>query len=183
MKKSITLSVLFVLATYFAIAQNIPDAPNDKAVVYFARTSSLGFAINFVYFDSLQAIGRFNGPKYMRYECEPGKHLFWARSENRDFVEADLEAGKIYFIEVEVKMGAVKAGVELSPVDPKDVKTMGKILKLMDKRQSESFTTEELETITKNYNDVVERGFNKYNEDKQKGKVIKKLDRSMFYSK
>jgi hypothetical protein len=183
MKKQIALFSLFILTSIPSIAQEIPDAPTDKAVVYFARTSSLGFAINFVYFDSLQAIGRFNGPKYMRYECEPGKHLFWARSENKDFVEADLEAGKIYFIEVEVKMGAIKAGVELSPVDPKDTKTMDKILKLVAKKPSETFTKEELETETKNFDDVVVRGFSKYNEDKQKGKAIKILSKTMFYTK
>src|SRR6478609_10901232 len=131
----------FLIST-LSFGQTIPPAPADKAVVYFTRTSSLGFAINFIYFDSLQAIGRFTGPKYMRYECEPGTHLFWVRSENKDFVEAEVEAGKTYFIEAIPKMGALKAAVELLPVNPADIKHMSKILALLKKKPAESFTNE-----------------------------------------
>src|SRR5687768_7278818 len=99
MKKQIFLVVLFLLITISLIAQNIEPAPPDKAVIYFTRTGSLGLAINFSYFDSTKLVGVFNGPKYIRYECEPGTHLFWARSENRSFIEGEVEAGKIYFIE------------------------------------------------------------------------------------
>lgn len=186
MKKHLAL-IAFIFVSTFSLSQSpapeIPPTPADKAVVYFVRPSAMGFAINFTYFDSLQVIGRFNGPKYIRYECEPGKHLFWARSENKDFVEADIEAGKIYFIEALVKMGAIKAGVELSPVDPKDTKKMERILKLMSKKPSESFTKEQLETETKSFDDVIAKGFVKYNEDKKTGKGIKILDKTMFYTK
>src|SRR5688500_8701014 len=96
---TLTLAVfLFGLYSVCAVAQIIDPAPADKAVIYFVRPSFLGFAINFSYFDSTRLIGKFKGPAYIRYTCDPGSHLFWARSENRDFVEAEVEAGKIYFI-------------------------------------------------------------------------------------
>lgn len=151
----------------------------DRAVVYFARPSSLGFAINFSYFDSTKLIGKFNGPKYIRYECEPGIHLFWARSENRDFVEAEVEAGKIYFIEAIVKMGALKAGVELLPVDPNDEKRMKKILKLIGKKPSESFTVSELEYDRDT--GVISRGIEKYKKEKEEGKINSRLEKSMYF--
>src|SRR5258708_5671525 len=109
MKKFNVLLLLICVFNIHSIqleAQEIPPAPEGKSVVYFVRSSSLGFAVNFSYFDSAALIGRFNGPKYIRYECAPGSHLFWARSENRSFVEAQLEAGKIYFIQAIPKMGA-----------------------------------------------------------------------------
>ncbi len=181
MKNSIILFSVLFINTIMCVGQDIKPAPEDKAVVYFVRTSAVGMAINFSYYDSTRLIGKFKGPKYIRYECKPGVHLFWARSENRDFVEADLEAGKIYFIEAAVKMGAMKARVELLPLNPNDQKKMDKVIKLLTKKSSESFTPEELEIETKNSQDAISSGLNKYTEDKAKGTASLQLEKSMYY--
>lgn len=181
MKRKILIATLIVLVSLSASSQEIPAAPADKAVVYFARTSGLGFAINFTYFDSTKLIGKGNGSNYIRYECEPGHHLFWARSENRDFVEAEVEAGKIYFIEVEPQMGAFKASVRLDPVDPTDEKTMKRILKLLGKKSAETFSAEELEKESERSKEVMERGLEKYREEKEKGKKTSQLTKDMNY--
>ena len=168
-----------IVGHLIATAQEIAPAPDDKAVVYFIRASSMGFAIKFTYLDSASVIGRFNGPKYIRYECAPGHHLFWARSENRDFVEAEVEAGKIYFIEAMPQMGALKAGVHLKPVDPTDEKTLKRILKLMKKKKPESFTREELEKETERASEIIERGLERYQQEKEGQKPITRLENSM----
>jgi hypothetical protein len=155
MKKSLLIFTILFFTYFFCAAQVIPPAPSDKAVVYFVRTSSLGFAINFSYFDSTRLIAKFNGPKYFRYECEPGSHLFWARSENRDFVEAEVEGGKIYFIEAVPKMGGIKAGVALVPLNPNDEKKMDKVLKLLNKKSPETFTEEEIAKETDSFDGVI----------------------------
>jgi len=186
MRKLFTIFILIGLLGLNFITgygQEIPPAPEDKAVIYFVRISSLGFAINFSYLDSATLIGRFNGPKYIRYECAPGKHLFWVRSENRDFIEAEVEAGKIYFIEAIPKMGALKAAVELSPIDPANKKTMDKVFKLMSKKPSESFTPEELQSDTKELAEPIRKGLEKYAEEKKKGKENVKLEKTMNYTK
>lgn len=183
MKKTFLLLVISVLSLTTCFGQDIPPAPQDKAVVYFVRPSALGFAINFTYLDSATVIGRFNGPKYIRYECKPGTHLFWARSENRDFIEAEVEAGKIYFIEATPKMGAVKAGVRLEPINPTDQKAMTKILKLLSKKPSEVFTKEELEAEAKELDDAIKRGLEKYTEEKAQGKTNLKLEKTMNYNR
>ena len=181
MKKLIHLTVL-LLASQPGISQTIPPAPEDKAVVYFARTSSLGFAINFTYFDSTVLIGKCKGTNFIRYECEPGQHVFWGRSENRDYVEAELEAGKVYFIEVEPRMGAMKAAIELNPVDPSPgSKAMNRILKLIDKKTPEIFHPLELENETKKQGDAIQKGWEKYKEAKAEGKSIERLEKYMFY--
>ena len=180
MKKIIPLFVaLFFTFTLFS--QDIKPAPEGKSVVYFVRTSALGFAINFTYFDSLKVIGRFNGPKYIRYECSPGRHLFWARSENRDFVEAELEAGKIYFLQASPQMGIIKAGVELSPIYPNDESTMKKALKLLSRKEPETFTQEELDNEEKYLTDAIERGMKKYREEIKRGELHKILNKTMCY--
>src|SRR5690606_10738610 len=104
-------------------------------------------------------------------------------SENRDFVEAELEAGKIYFIEAIVKMGAVKAAVNLDPVDPSNQKRMDKILKLLTKKPSESFTPEQLKKDLESLEDAVERGMEKYIADKASGKTFAQLTAAMNYTR
>jgi hypothetical protein len=179
--KTLAVVILASFCSFYAGAQTIDPAPADKAVVYFVRPSALGFAINFTYFDSTRLIGKFNGPAYIRYTCDPGRHLFWARSENRDFVEADVEAGKVYFIEAIVKMGAVKAAVALEPVDPNDEKRMKRIMKLIGKKKSQSFTDDELKAEEEKMQDVIARGLEKYAEERKNGKAKPGLDKNMAY--
>ncbi|MEO7924915.1 MAG: hypothetical protein ABIR30_14625 [Chitinophagaceae bacterium] len=182
MKKAIRIALLFLLVSHMSLAQTIPPAPDNMAVVYFARTSTLGFAINFTYFDSTALIAKCKGANFFRYECEPGKHIFWGRSENRDYIEAELEPGKIYFIEVEPRMGAMKASIELKPVDPStDGKAMSRIMKLMGKKTPEVFHPLELENETKRLGDAMQKGMEKYHEEKAKGKNIGRLEKYMFY--
>ena len=121
MKK--TLSLLLILSHSVLLnSQNLDSIPEDKSIVYFVRAKPLGILYNFTYFDGEKSIGRFNGLKYMKYECDPGKHLFWARSENKSYVEADLKPGKTYIIEAIPRMGGIKPSVKLVPVDKNDYK-------------------------------------------------------------
>ncbi len=167
--KNLILSLILSFTVLSGYTQTIEPAPADKAVVYFVRSSSLGFAINFTYFDGTAVIGQFNGTKYLRYECEPGEHLFWARSENKDFVKANLEAGKIYVIDVIPLMGAIKAAVELVPINSADY-NLKRTQKLLAKRPSESFSKEELDRLQIRMADVIERGMKKY--EKIKGTEV-----------
>ncbi len=181
MKKLFISIAVYLLGSVLCTGQDLTPAPADKAVVYFVRPSSFGFAINFSYFDSARLIGKFNGTGYIRYECDPGTHLFWARSENKDFVEADVEAGKIYFLEAIPQMGGIKAGVRLAPVDPKSQKKMEKLLKLLNKKSPESFTPEQLEEEQKKMDDVIKRGLEKYLQEKEAGNKVERLERTMYY--
>lgn len=158
MKNSLII-VLIIFVSAFAKAQTaeIPPAPDDKSVVYFVRWNNTGSLINFTFFDSTQVIGKFNGTKYLRYECEPGRHLFWARSENRSYIQANLEPGKIYVIDVIPTMGAIKAGVRLIPVNDENYK-LKPIQKLLAKRPPEVFSRSHLEALNKTHYDIVDRG-------------------------
>ncbi len=181
MKKIQLLTAMLLLISLSSIGQGITPAPQDKAVIYFVRDTDYGFAINFSYFDSDKLFGLFAGKGYIRYECSPGTHLFWARSENRDFIEAEVEAGKIYFIQAVVQMGMIKAGVRLQPMDPNNIKKMKGILKVINKKPPESMTEDELQIISADFQDVIDRGLRKYKEEKEKGNSFERLEKTMFY--
>ena len=134
--------------------------------------------INFALFDGEQVIGRINGMKYMRYDCDPGKHLFWARSENKSFVEAELEPGKTYLIDVIPQMGGIKAGVALMPVDKSNYK-LKRIQKLVSKKEPVSFDANEFAKLQSKFTDVIERGMSRYEKRKAKDGTIRILSSDM----
>ena len=126
---------LFILAFSSMIARAQPETtPKEKATVYFVRSNMWGALYNFTFFDGDKLIGKLPGKAYLTYECEPGKHLFWARSENRSFVEAELEAGKTYLIDAISKLGVFISRVRLVPVykDVYDLKSIQKIVSNKD---------------------------------------------------
>lgn len=175
MKKFFCLAFLFVLCCGWS--QKIKKPPEGKAVVYFVRTSAAGFLINFKYFDGDKYLGKYADGYFMPYVCEPGKHLFWAKSENFDFVEADLEAGKIYVIDAVGKMGAFKAAVELTPYDD-NVNNYKNEKKYRNKREDilSAILESELyvpssEMPDEDMADLYKRALEKYNVKKADGKV------------
>ena len=91
-------------------------ASPGKAIVYFMRPSGMGFAVNFQIWDRDRLIGLSQAKSYFAYECDPGKHLFIGRAENKRGVDADIEAGKSYYVITQIKMGALKARMAFIPV-------------------------------------------------------------------
>jgi len=181
--KNIALALFAFLLFSFTTADGIKPPSEGKAVVYIARTSSLGILINFSYFDKDKFIGKFHGHGYIRYECEPGEHIFWAQSENRDFVTADLEAGKIYFIEAAAKMGGLKARVRLMPVNPaQDTKEMKIIESQVNKLDPETFTAEYLQTENEKWKEDIQKGLERFQELVSKQEKIERLNKDMYYA-
>jgi hypothetical protein len=119
----------------------------------------------------------------MRHECTPGEHLFWAFSDNKDFITAELEAGKIYFVDADPEMGVFQAAVRLLPVDPKDAKKIGKIEKVVNERTSQNMSAADLEKSTQNLEKTITKALEKYKADVAKGKKIRRLEKTMFYEK
>lgn len=125
---------MLIVGNLTIFAQGFQPPADGKAVVYFARVTKYGKPTGFEFFHQDKYIGIFKGDQYMRYECDPGAQLFWASSENKEFITADLEVGKSYVIVVDVIMGAWKARVGLTPLDISDAETWGRVKKLIEKR-------------------------------------------------
>lgn len=135
MKKLLLTTIMLALTgIYFASAQGFQPPSEGKAVVYFVRITNYGKPTAFEFFHQDKYIGVFKGGEYMRYECDPGEQLFWASSENKEFITANLEAGKQYIIMVNVIMGMMKAHVGLAPLDYSDNEVWERVKKLVNKK-------------------------------------------------
>lgn len=101
---------------YMVASEPVMKPAEGKALVYVFRPSGIGFAINFQIWDGERFIGLSQAKTYFQYMADPGKHTFLAIAENKAFIEADLEAGKEYYIVTNPRMGAWKARVSFEPV-------------------------------------------------------------------
>jgi hypothetical protein len=122
------------LSTIFS--QGFQPPAEGKAVVYFVRVSAYGGAVAFEYFHQDKYIGFFKGVNYLRYECDPGEQLFWASSENKEFITADLKAGGTYVVIVDVIMGMMKAHVGLKPLPLEDKELFERVKKVVNSRDA-----------------------------------------------
>jgi hypothetical protein len=165
-----------ILFSTLSFGQDYKKPSEGKALVYFTRVGFVGGAINFKYFDGEKYLGKFNTGNYLAYECEPGKHLFWANSENFDFLEADIEAGKVYIVQSLVKAGGFKAAVNLVPLSKNDedyLKTKEKLVKLISNKDKEYKLEVGKELNPTELKELNSKSVEKYNEKKQQaGKVL-----------
>ena len=158
--RSFIILALLLVATA-SMAQGLKPPSEGKAVVYFTRLSPAGFAIPFDFFDGKKFIGDFAGRNYMVYECEPGEHLFWSSSENREFMTSELKAGDVYVVIVDVEMGLAVARVGLKPISVGE-KDFEKAKKLIDKKEPKLNTQEELDRRSASLGEFITESVEKY---------------------
>lgn len=146
--------------------QSIDKPAAGKSLVYILKTGA-GMLLNFRVYDKDKFLGAIPSGKYLVYECDPGEHLFWAVSENRDYVEANLEPDSVYVLNAEGQMGAFIASVSLRPLKPtefRDKKVFYQVIKndkKMPYQPSQDTKTENIAKAMEKYNDLKSRNANK----------------------
>jgi hypothetical protein len=179
MKIYLLLSFLFI--NQLAISQKIEAAPDDKAVVYFVRKSNYGSFVNFSYFDGDIPLIKHSGRGSLRYVCEPGKHIFWAKAENYDFVDANLEAGKIYIIEVEPFIGLLTPRVHLYAKKIGDP-DLNNILKCIDNKRIYTVKKEQQDYLIDKMSSEINNHKTKYKNRNENNWEFATLTPEMYFS-
>lgn len=107
-------------SSYMAKTSAAPQPTSDKALVVFMRPSRYGGGIQASVYDTRNGsndfIGIVSAKTKIGYLATPGQHLFMVIGENADFMNADLQAGKTYYVLVSPRMGAWKARFSLLPI-------------------------------------------------------------------
>jgi len=97
--------------------QNFQTPREGKALVYILR-SGAGALLNFGAYMDDKFLGTIAGDDYLVVECEPGYHLFWATSENRDYMEGHLQPNRVYVLNIKGEMGYLIASVSFKQFNP-----------------------------------------------------------------
>jgi hypothetical protein len=96
------------------------SAPTDAAVVVFIRPTSFSAAIKTTLLDEQ---GNFVGDSlptsYFAVNVTPGEHVFIAWAQNTAVLQANLAAGRTYFVEVALTTGLWAPRVDLLPLTPR----------------------------------------------------------------
>ncbi len=159
--------------TYKDKSIELTNPQPGKSVVYFVRTNSSGYLINFRHFDYDKFIGKFAGAGFLRYECDPGEHVFWVGASNSSYVTANLEEGKIYVIETIPVMGMAYARVKIEIPDRLNPKNYTKQKKrifaiLADKKFDKTNSKDELYSTQSDYENEIKRGLEIYQKRSEK---------------
>ena len=165
----IIILIMCLLQGTVLLAQTTDENSDEKAILYIVRTSAIGKAINFKYFVDDKYVGKCNQGKYLILEIEPGEHIIWAKSENRSFVEANVEGGKTYVINAAAKMGGFKARVKLTAIDNQDEDALNKVKKYLSKKKLIEFDAVELQKEQEELADFISKSLKEY-EEEWKGK-------------
>ncbi len=173
----ILIATLSGLTSLFA--QGFQPPTEGKSVVYFVRVSGYGGAVSFEYFHQDKYIGVFKGKNYMRYECEPGEQLFWASSENKEFITADLKEGGTYIVIVNIIMGAWKARVGLSPLSVNDKDLFERAKKLINKKEPVITPVAKIEKMNKKLKKFISEKLKMYDEKWKNEKNFKHISADM----
>lgn len=89
----------------------------DKAVLYIYRDQFSGSAWQIPIAINRIFIGKTGGYTFFRKTLAPGHYVVESKSENIAQISLVLEAGKVYYVRQETKMGAVKIRTDLKLVD------------------------------------------------------------------
>jgi len=162
--KTKSLLTVFVMVLFVGIAfgQGFKPPAEGKAVVYFVRVSSYGFAVSFEYFHQNSYIGVFKGENYLRYECDPGAQLFWASSENKEFLTSELNPGGSYIVVVDVVMGFWKAHVGLTPISADDTELFQRAKAVITGKSPVEISDAQIEKMNKKLSDFIPEMLNRY---------------------
>ncbi|MEJ2422562.1 MAG: DUF2846 domain-containing protein [Acidobacteriota bacterium] len=121
-----------------------------KALIYFARPQMFGAAFKVKLYADGTFLGIVGPRTYIAYDCDPGKHEFIVAAENAGFLEANVEAGKIYIVQVAIHMGAWKARTHFEPARTGS-EAMEEFLKEASKLHAVVTTDEGLEWVNEKH--------------------------------
>lgn len=87
-----------------------------KALVTFVRATWYGGNIPFELWDRESFVGLIEWKQYIQAAVPPGEHVFLCKADNWSYVKATLEAGRKYFVLVNVSLQNGKAIARLKAV-------------------------------------------------------------------
>jgi hypothetical protein len=109
------------------------EAPEDRGVVFLYRTGrALGAANAIEVQVNGQAAGGTGPGTFFRWELKPGTHTFYSRTgESSATVAIDVQAGNVYFIQQDARLGLEQGRVSLKEVDAATGKDAIKSMKML----------------------------------------------------
>lgn len=92
-------------------------APATGRIIFFRPKKFAGAALMFKIREGEEVIGMLKSGSYFIADVAPGTHVYAARSEAKDELTLEVEAGETYYVMATVQMGVLAGRPNLSPSD------------------------------------------------------------------
>lgn len=182
MKKIIALTciIAFFISSNLS-AQGFTKPAKGKAVLYIVNimhspgTKSV--------FTDKEYIGILKSRDYIRYECDPGHHVFLCfYGANKAFFTADVEAGKRYVVRMRTyeKLGGATADFKAFEDLKKDKKKA--VLKIVSEKAPNDPTIKLALKMNKSYGKVAKKAFVKYETKLKMKRKYTHISKNMYYT-
>jgi hypothetical protein len=172
--KILSVSLILLLSGYSALfSQGFQPPPPEKAVVYFVRASKY-FKIHVEHFNQDKYIGKLPRGTYLRYECDPGKQLFWANSDTVTFITADLKKNETYLVFTYVTFGRRKGNVIFDPVYATDNR-FNEAKETINSKPPVVTPQSKIDEMNKKLAEFIPKQLKRFEEAQKTGKIFKHI--------
>jgi hypothetical protein len=145
-----------------------------KALVYFVRTQYMGMAISVQLVVDGKPLAWTRAGTFVVYEGDPGKHEFASISEGGALLDADLLPDRIYYVQLAIHMGAMRARSHFEVIRPGS--EAGKeILDRKEELRAITLKEEGLQWFDKHRDDV-QRTIARERKDKEEIEILRPED-------
>lgn len=139
----------------------------NKSLITFMLPSSItdfgsSGTVEFEIWDHDKFIGTLSKKTRIEYQAEPGQHVFYALGENWTILKADLNAGKKYYVIVNVYPGLVKYRVVFQPVKPGSKEMEVSLPKWLNKLTPMTTIPEKYPSYAQGRKRVIDRAISNY---------------------
>lgn len=149
------------------------DGPDDQhAMVTFIRPSYYKSALDVDIWDGEKFVGSIGEASYIQHLAKPGKHLFLAKGESWSYVDANLKAGKQYYVLVKIAVGFLTPRIILDPIVKKDKVNRSHIDRWLAKSQPTAVMDIKVEAYTRGKIPKVNKAISRFYSGNAKARVL-----------
>lgn len=150
-----------------AAPQPIAVEPGSATVVFVRPTGYAGRAKHMILDEKGRFLGECWGETYFPVKVPPGQHTFISWSEGTPALQASVDAGKVYYVEVGVTIGAWAARARLFGVGPQR-ESWGELPEWLARSKmllpNEAAGQAHFATIPDRVNEVIQKGLQNWSE-------------------
>lgn len=181
MKSKLLLSLIVILMLSPRLkAQGIQPPAEGKSVIYIVNLM-FGFGETRIY-DGSTLIEILKDKDYIRYECEPGEHLFLGLDgSGNDFFTTDFEANNIYLLSMRSVETSSFQSSDFNLFDKTSVNEAAKILAIINENAPNESGDDLLEETAIKLEKRARKALLRYETKLKKKRKYIHLSKEMFY--
>jgi hypothetical protein len=136
----LSLLPFFTSCTYYMqdAKPGAPPGPSEAMVVFCRPSRFIAAGDRFPLWDGPQLIGFAEDGCTIEHRCAPGEHVFVAAAQTYKCIPATLDGGKVYYVWVTPRVGALVTAVGFTPVLKADEKLFAEVVASIEENRFRS---------------------------------------------